>query len=158
MALWEVDMVVKLISQCVPKFLSNEKNFSILLDTGAYMSVFTKSVKTFEQYFKAAYYSGYNTVIGGFGGKGTICPVYVIPEFSIGCIRIVNLPIAIQYNNKISSEVILASHVFGNTPFTVDYSNRELLLSSRNIRCRYKVDDRTGLINGFISFTQEELI
>lgn len=50
-------------------FLDNDELFSVLLDTGAAISVFTDELEVFKTYFAEAKYSGYDTLIGGFGER-----------------------------------------------------------------------------------------
>lgn len=146
-------MIINLINNSSTEFLSNDNNLSILLDTGAFISVFTKSTELFKILFKDSFDSGFKTVISGFGGKGTLASVFVIPEVCIGDIKIFNLPVAIQPNKYISNELILSAYVFKNNPFTVDYLNKFINIENGDIWCRYVVTDN-DLVKGFSVFTQ----
>lgn len=71
----------------------------------------------------------------------------------LGDSLIENLPVAIQPNNLISSDLILSSYVLKDYPFTVDYANREIKVQTFDVRCRYKLHKAKELIDGFIVFS-----
>ena len=150
-------MVIKLIRDNMPLFMNNTNTYSILLDTGASISVFTEVLPVFKRYFKDAIYSGYNTIVGGFGGPGSECPVYIIPHLEIGNSCVVNLPVAVQPSENISYNLILSAYVFKNHPFEIDFKNKEINVDDFNIRCRYKMHKSLDIIDRFVVFTQGDI-
>lgn len=147
-------MILKLSRKSVVEFTIEELMLRVLLDSGASISVFTKSEKAFIKKFKNVVYSGYDTLIGGFGGEGCIVPVYIILELKIGSVTMTNLPVAIYPMNHISADLILSSYVLKNNKFSIDFKNRTLEIQEGDIFCKYIVEK--DFVTKFAVFTQEE--
>lgn len=145
-----------------PMFVSYSNGFEItsLLDTGALLNVYTGNAKEFLLTFPDAVLADKKTFIGGFGGnKSTLCDIYIVPELVIGDIVIHNLPVAIQPNDNIHSDLILASCIFQKWKFSIDYCNGllELDCNRRDIYVKNTLHEtRSDIITGFFVFTQKE--
>lgn len=157
-------MVIKLTNDKRPVFIiyANGTDVLAMLDTGAFMNVYTKDESLFRRRFPNAYKVKEQTLVGGFGGRDSIvCDVYLIPIVQIGSTTFHNLPIAIQPNANISTELILSSVTLRRWPFTIDYLHKELSVDKigNDVYARYSVfSHKPDIISDFFVFTQEEYV
>ena len=148
-------MILDLSRKEVVEFYCEELMSSVLLDSGAFISVFTRTEDSLKSKFNNVINTGCKTIVGGFGGNGNIVPVYIIPKLSIGSITIFNLPVAVYSNNNITADLILSSYVFKNNEFTVNFKNRILEVRERDIHCLLIKEG--NLVTKFTVFAQEEI-
>lgn len=154
-------MKIKLYNNVRPIFKGevDKGELSVLLDTGAVMSVYTDSIENLARIAAVKDTKRY-TRIGGFGGEGGQYPVYTIDKIKIGTLSIINLPIAVTNQAHISSDLVLASCVLSKHPFIVDYTNKELSLAEEDITitCKFMTSPlNSDIISSFCVFTQDEL-
>lgn len=133
-----------------------------LLDTGAYMNVYTKSEELFKLQFPDATLLDEKTIISGFGGKEIeSSKVYRIPKLKIGDISIVNVPVAIKNNTGTEIGLILASCIFNKWDLIINYAKRRIIVDTdgKELGCLITkiTDDKTGkkYIDGFDILIQE---
>lgn len=65
----------------VNAYSNNGFTVTSLLDTGSYIPVWCARKEDFFMIYSKAYYSGYVTLIGGFGKGKETAPIYIIPDF-----------------------------------------------------------------------------
>lgn len=143
---------------------SHGVNLRVLLDTGAFFSVWTKSEEELKYRFPDAIDTGCETIIKGFSAeddrlqKSDICKVYKIPVLNIGDIVIRNFPIAVKNKASQVAYIVLSSYVFKNCEFSINFNARILSVNyDREIVCK---ELRTNLedikVRGFTVFSQED--
>lgn len=146
-------MVIRLSNNIRPT-MSEKSGCSVMLDTGAIISVFNADEELFTTYYPNASNTGLVKDLGGFGGSAGLCPVYEIPELMFEDLRIINLPVVVCVNKSIPVDMVLAGHVFCNHPFKLDYKNKSIEVeSNKEIRCRYTISkNNKNMIHSFIAF------
>lgn len=154
-------MKIKLYNNVRPIFKgeTDKGELSVLLDTGAVMSVYTDSI---ENLVRIATIKDTKrcTRIGGFGGEGAQYPVYTIDKVKVGRLSIINLPVAVTNQAHISSDLVLASSVLSKHPFLIDYTNKELSIDGEDISitCKFITSPlNSDIISSFCVFTQDGL-
>lgn len=83
-----------------PVFMVENKHHYCLLDTGALFPIWCSSVKALHVRYPESYATNDILPLSGFGGRGEMASVYIIPEFKITqgkhCMIFENYPIAIS--------------------------------------------------------------
>ncbi len=99
----------------------------ILIDTGAYMPIWTTGLNLFKKEYPDAKKQSYHALIGGFGEGYSIADVYVIADFiltdGMDALHYINLPVAI-INKDFDYSMILSFTMFNRLDFA--YSSRGL--------------------------------
>lgn len=115
----------------------------LLLDTGAYYSVYTRNINVLMSKFPDIFKTEDYALIGGFGHGKSRCSIYIIPKLCIDNLVVYNLPVAYCPRPYISAELVLASNIFKKTPFRIDYQNQIIEFDSKTnqIWCNYKTKD-----------------
>ena len=88
-----------------------EKNFRVLIDTGASVPVWTKGEHEFLQRFSRSTEAEYKLTLRGFGGTTDPVKVYIVDDFILSdgnsCIHYYKLPIAV-YGLNFSFDMIIS--------------------------------------------------
>ena len=84
----------------VVETIVQHENMNVMIDTGAYVPVWTGYMKLFHELFPKAELMPFKFLLGGFGGKGSPVDVYLIGRCSIFGIEYRNLYVAIAPSKK----------------------------------------------------------
>ena len=131
----------------------------MLIDTGAVISVFTKSEDALYNRFPNAVKQVAPTPINWFSeDKCTFSTVYQIPEFKLGNITIKGMPLAHIQPDIMKLDLIIADKVFLKSNVFYPENRDYIDITSEDIKCTKRTRDFRGrrIIDGIEVLTQSE--
>lgn len=156
-------MEIKLHGNKRPIFyIPNNTTVSCLLDTGAIISVFTKSEDKVKLYFPSAKRYKLDGIVAGFNYNPTIHPVYIIDDFVIGDIHIKNFIFVVMPDSVKDVILVLAGPVLNDSVLELNHKRNKLsVIPNRHnmIICGISTIDwnNTKYVNGNYSLFQNEI-
>jgi hypothetical protein len=102
--------------------------FSLLLDTGAFITLISKE-RAEENGYKIYEESG--CIISGFSEKGLICDLRTIPTVVFCGFRIEDAVVATPHDNGIPITEVLGMNVLENFSFGLDFTKSEIYMAIR---------------------------
>ena len=102
-------------------------NILVMIDTGASIPVWVRDEILLLRYFPKAYKTNYLCYLGGFGGKGSLAPVYIIPNYKLedksgNTLSYMNLPVMLSPRDY-SFDMIISFTMLNQTNFSFDRFN-----------------------------------
>ena len=136
--------------------LTEDYSVTVLLDTGASMSIFDNSFRSIKSVFPNAYKSDKSVKVASIDGAAQY-DVWIVPEMKLKTITFKNVPFVCRPLGRFGVGIILSAELFHVDGFAVCYRNNSLVLGDGHkvIYCSLAIDIATGKVRYFYTFMND---